>query len=193
MKKEHISYYISFATILVSFASLGIACYRKDGNLEFDYLGVITGMLAVLVTVLIGLQLYNYIYARDHVQRIIDDAIQKMVSDFSHVTISREHIINSFEIVITSFDCPKIADGIMKALDEISRCENLEMRQHSLDYIMNEAHKMVTDYSQNGKFIYKDKRAEYLHILKQIDHKYQPELFEFVKIAVEMDKTCFVS
>ena len=173
MKKEHISYYISFATIIVSFISLGISCYRKETNLELDYLGMITGLLAVLVTVLIGLQLYNYIYARNH----------------NHVSISRNYVTDSFEFIVGDFGCSKIADGIMKALDEISKCENPDLKTHSLDFIMNESHKLVTDYSKEGKYIYKNKRPEYLHILKHIDHKYIPELVEYVKIAAEMEES----
>lgn len=189
MKKEHIYYYISFATIFVSFISIGVSCYRKDINLELDYLGIIIGILAVLVTVLIGLQLYNYIYARDHIQQIIDESVKMMVSDFNHVSISRDCVTGSFEFVVADFGCSKIADGIIKALDEISKCENPDMRTHGLDFIMDEAHKLITDYSKEGKYIYKDKRSEYLYILKHIDHKYLPELVEYVKTAAESEKS----
>lgn len=189
MKKEHISYYISFATIIVSFISLGISCYRKETNLELDYLGIIIGILAVLVTVLIGLQLYNYIYGRNHIQHIIDESVQRMVSDINHVSISRDYVTGSFVFIVDVIGCSKIADGIMKALDEISKCENPNLKTHGLDFIMDESHKLVTDYSKEGKYIYKGKRPEYLHILKHIDHKYIPELVEYVKIAAEMEES----
>lgn len=188
MKKEHIYYYISFATIIVSFISLGVSCYRNKEDLGFDYLGAIAGILAVLVTVLIGLQLYNYVYSREHIQHIIDEKMKKMISDYNHVSKSRDYVTGSFEFIVEDLGCSKIADGIIKALDEVSKCEDNDMKQHGLDYIMAEAHRLVIDYSKEGKYIYKDKRPEYLHILKNIDHKYLPELVEYVKTSAEVEK-----
>lgn len=72
MKKEHILYYAIFASFLVSLVSLGISVPRNPEDLGIDYLGVIVGILSVLVTVLVGLQLYNYIYAQENIKQIVN-------------------------------------------------------------------------------------------------------------------------
>lgn len=185
MKKEHIYFFLVLATFIVSFISLGISLPRCDWSNDMDYLGVIVGILAVLVTVLIGLQLYNYIYARENIKQIIDEQIRNMLQDYGHTTDARDCLQNGFELVVSDFDCPRITDAIMKALQEVAKCESAEMRQQTLDYIMNEAHKLCTEYSKDERTIKKGMRADYLHIIKQIDHKYVPELTEYLKTAVE--------
>ncbi len=60
------------------------------------------------------------------------------------------------------------------------------MRENTLDYIMEEAHKLCTVYSVDGKFIKPDKREEYLYVVKKIDHKYASELMEYIRVAIEM-------
>ena len=138
MKKEHIVLYIVFATFLVSFVSLGISCYRAENNLSFDYLGLIVGILALLVTVLIGLQLYNYIYARENIKQIVNEEIRKMVDDYDHLTRARDYTTDGFDYIVTRYINEKIMDRFMKALQEIIKCENLEMRRHGIEYVMND-------------------------------------------------------
>lgn len=71
MKKDHIIYYKFFATFVVSFINLGVSCGREEWRNGMDYLGVVVCILALLVTVLIGLQLYNYIYARENISSMM--------------------------------------------------------------------------------------------------------------------------
>ena len=55
-----------FATFVVSFVSLGMSCSREEWRNGMDYLGIIVGILALLVTVLIGLQLCIYLCSGDY-------------------------------------------------------------------------------------------------------------------------------
>ncbi len=178
-------------TFVISLISLGISIavlvnYCPTQNLKFDYMGVIVGILSLLVTILIGLQLYNYIYARESITRIIDEMLRKMALDFQHTTAARDKLLNGFELVVATYNCPKITEGIISALKEIMNCDNADMRENTLDYIMEEAHKLCTVYSVNGKFIKPNKRVEYLYVVKKIDHKYASELMEYIKVAIEM-------
>lgn len=188
MKKEHIVFFIIFATFLVSFVSLGISCYRAGENLAFDYLGVIVGILALLVTVLIGLQLYNYIYARENIKQIVNEEIRKMVDDYGHLTKAKDYTIDGYDYIVTRYINEKIMDCLMKALQEIVQCENLEMRKHGIEYVMNEAHHFCEDYQhEDGPRIYKGKRDEYRYILDHIDHKYKAEVLRYINDAAEVE------
>ena len=60
MKKEF-SIWLSIISLLLSIISTCVAVWRSP-ELGFDYQGVITGVLSLLVTVLIGWQIYNYVY-----------------------------------------------------------------------------------------------------------------------------------
>lgn len=188
MKKEQIYFFLVLATFIVSFVSLGFSLPRCEWSNGMDYLGVIVGILAVLVTILIGLQLYNYIFARENIKQIIEEEIRKMGKDFEHVTSAHEKMLAGYDFVVTDYCNEKIADSIMMALKDLTECDNPKMRDSSIDYIMVECHKFVSDYAQdNGPRIYKDKRAEYLFILKKVEHMYMPELKKYVEDAVEVE------
>jgi hypothetical protein len=85
------------------------------------------------------------------------------------------------------YDAAKIADGIMEALKETDKCGNAEMRKSSLEHIMNEAHGLCTNKSENGKQIKSGKRMEYLYILEHVDHLYKAELKKYVEEASEVE------
>ena len=188
MRKEQIYFFLVLATFIVSFVSLGFSLPRCEWSNGIDYLGVIVCILAVLVTVLIGLQLYNYIFARENIKQIIDEEIRKMVKDFEHVTSAHEKMLGGYDFVVTDYCNEKIADSIMMALKDLIECGNPKMRDSSIDYVMVECHKFVSDYSQDNRpRIYKDKRAEYLFILKKVDHMYMPELKKYIEDATEVE------
>ena len=100
-----------------------------------DYLGVIVGILAVLVTILIGLQLYNYIFAKENIKQIIDEEIRKMGKDFEHVTSAHEKMLGGYDFVVTDYCNEKIVDSIMMALKDLIECENSKMRDSCIDYM----------------------------------------------------------
>ena len=188
MKKEHIYFYLVLATFIVSFVSLGISLSRNNRCTGFDYLGVIVGILAVLVTILIGLQLYNYIFVRENIQQIVDAEIQKMVKDYEHVTEARNKVFSAYDFLVTDFNAPKIIDRIMEALKEIEQCENATMKSYTLRDTMEEAHVFLSSNdAPKEPRIYKGKRAEYLFTLKKVEHMYEPELRQYIEKAIEVD------
>lgn len=60
MAKNRISIYLSLAAILLSIISICIAAWRSPG-LSFDYQGVLVSVLSILVTILIGWNIYTLI------------------------------------------------------------------------------------------------------------------------------------
>lgn len=60
MKKEHIPYYISILSLIVSGIAIGVSCYRTK-ELSMDYMGVIVGILSLLVTALLTWNIYTVI------------------------------------------------------------------------------------------------------------------------------------
>lgn len=109
-----ISLGVSIVSLTVSV--LVLVNYCPTQGLNFDYLGVIVGIMALLVTVLIGLQLYNYIYAREDIKRIMDEQVRKMISDYEQVTKARDCIIEGHEFVVSNYVNEKIVDHIIKAI-----------------------------------------------------------------------------
>jgi len=92
MKKEY-SIWISIVSLLLSVIAVCVAVWRSP-ELDFDYQGVLVGVLSLLVTVLIGWQIYSIV---DFNRKIADierksDILQK-ISDNSE----RINLINKSE------------------------------------------------------------------------------------------------
>lgn len=64
MKKENWALLLSGLSLLISIIAICIAGYRTP-TLGFDYLGVLVGVLSLLVTVLIGWQIYSMLDAKN--------------------------------------------------------------------------------------------------------------------------------
>lgn len=150
MKKETINYFLFIATFIVSIINLGFSLPRKCWDMDIDYLGVIIGILAVLVTILIGLQLYNYIFARENVKLIVNEEIQRMVRDYEHVSEARYKVFSGYDFIVSDFNAPKIIDSIMDALKEIGQCENTIMKDYALRDTMEEAHVFLSSDKDQG-------------------------------------------
>ena len=95
--------------------------------------------------------------------------------------------MNSYDFVVVGYNAAKIADGIMEALKLTNACDNMAMKKNSLNHIMEDAHKLCVEYSQNGRQIKTGKRMEYLYILEHIDHLYKAELQKYIQEAEEVE------
>lgn len=74
MKKENWAFVLSGVSLLVSVIAICMAGYRTP-ELGFDYQGVIVGILSLLVTVLIGWQIYSILDAKNIVSNMKQDVI----------------------------------------------------------------------------------------------------------------------
>lgn len=63
MKKENWALVLSIVSVVISIIAICISCPHK-AELGFDYQGVIVGILALLVTMLIGWNIYSIIDIR---------------------------------------------------------------------------------------------------------------------------------
>ena len=100
---KHIAIWISSASLLVSITALCIAAYRTP-NLTFDCQGVLVGILAALVTILIGWNIYTLIDIRAIREKMKQDQtiayIQSennlsqtylAISDYFYSTLAKEN------------------------------------------------------------------------------------------------------
>ncbi len=59
---------LSVVAAITSVIAISIAAYRSP-NLGFDYQGVIVGILSLLVTILIGWQIYNALEIKKEIKK----------------------------------------------------------------------------------------------------------------------------
>lgn len=86
MKKESWILGLSIISLMISVIAVCVATYRTS-NLEFDYQGVIVGVLSLLVTVLIGWNIYTLIDIKDTSRKMskfqmeIDSKTKKLIGE----------------------------------------------------------------------------------------------------------------
>lgn len=77
MKKENWALILSvFAFCFSAYAAL--AC---DKRIEADWMGILVGILALLVTVLIGWQIYNVVYLEHKIKQLVRNDTMKVEQD----------------------------------------------------------------------------------------------------------------
>lgn len=72
--KRNKSYlYISIITFIISIIALCVSCYRTP-DLGFDYMGVLVGILALLVAILLGWNIYAAVQLNEIMDKKIEEA-----------------------------------------------------------------------------------------------------------------------
>ena len=112
MKKEEIA--LAFSVIAAGCSIVAICVANpRDSGLGLDYMGVIVGVLALLVTVLIGWQIYNSIEINHKVNGIEDVATQitnERMEKYGHTVKSFVLTLNTFALFERNIDEYAFAD-----------------------------------------------------------------------------------
>lgn len=82
MKKEY-SIWISIVSLLLSVIAVCVAVWRSP-ELDFDYQGVLVGVLSLLVTVLVGLNIYTLVDFRKK-ENMVDEKIKLITESLSNL------------------------------------------------------------------------------------------------------------
>lgn len=83
MKKEY-SIWISIVSLLLSVIAVCVAVWRSP-ELDFDYQGVLVGVLSLLVTVLVGLNIYTLVDFRKK-ENMVDEKIKLITESLSNLS-----------------------------------------------------------------------------------------------------------
>lgn len=184
MKKEY-SILISVASLLLSVIAVCVSVWRSP-ELSFDYQGVLVGVLSLLVTVLVGFQIYNSVDVNRKMNEIetVSRNIARMESSKSiHATKSYMHTHEGIENYRRHFVTIAI-DEFMIALQEGVLSEDndmLEKPYYYLDTIMRE--------NKNGYPILKGEKDKYISILSSVPiyKDGMGKLIRFISISEETD------
>lgn len=184
MKKEY-SILISVASLLLSVIAVCVSVWRSP-ELSFDYQGVLVGVLSLLVTVLVGFQIYNSVDVNRKMNEIetVSRNIARMESSKSiHATKSYFHTHEGIENYRGHFVTIAI-DEFMIALQEGVLSEDndmLEKPYYYLDTIMRE--------NKNGYPILKGEKDKYISILSSVPiyKDGMGKLIRFISISEETD------
>ena len=190
--------YISLGASLVAlvFSIIVLVKYCPTQNLQFDYMGVIVGILAILVTALIGAQVGQYVFVDRKIEsiskpitRIIArkvaaevahrqtpelakaaalDAIDLIVSDFSLIMKSQDLLYRAKNNIMFS-EYMSAIDNIFEAIAIFVQCKNDKMSEPSI----TESFRYLEDAferckNHGGARILLGRKPFYIDVLKDI-------------------------
>ena len=134
------SLWISIASMLLS---IGVVIYvaPREANLGFDYLGLIIGVLALLVTALLAWQIYNavsfqvkmnelderFTNLHDSCQKVVDECFDRLAKRNDEGLVVLRDMFNRDMDIMSSLTLLSLNHGVVPALDyAINAIDQLE-------------------------------------------------------------------
>lgn len=184
MKKEY-SVWISGVSLLLSVIAVCVSVWRSP-ELSFDYQGVLVGVLSLLVTMLVGFQIYNSIDVNrkiSEIEKVSRDTARIESSKSIHAAKSCMHTREGIESYNNHFVTIAI-DEFMIALQEGILSEDNDMLEQPYHYLM-----MIMRGNKDGYPILKGEKDKYINILSsvQIYKSDMNKLIRFISISDETD------
>ena len=178
-KRNALSLILSVIAFVFSIISLGVACYRTD-NLGFDYLGVIVGILAILVTILMAWQLYKYSAWKDTINEVLYTALDKSTKDYTSYMKSITQIYTR-SMVIDNSKSAFLFDTAIESLNELSRNGNEVLKNQGVDFFYDYLYELsIIMKDTNYMKLFSGKKDHYKYILSIVPHEYQQILLAFL-------------
>lgn len=134
----------SFAAIIMSVCSLA---RNNERVLGFDYLGVIIGILALMVTFLVGFQIWQTIASREQLKNL-DERIENETKHAIHINLYHVFLFQGIN-AHTNRNFISAIDYLLRSLDCANKC-NLDFQ--SKDKVIQKI-KTITDDTNSRKLL----------------------------------------
>lgn len=190
MKKE-ISIWIGITALVLSIISICTSAWRSP-ELSFDYQGVIVGVLSLLVTVILGWNIYTVIDIKNTRGEIhkLKGMLEKQIQQSNENTklILRMEMIDSAE-VLNAFTANEIPDSLIVMFKEFYRIknENSIAKMLAQSYItqtligfIKKNNNVITDglIMQLSERVKIEEVEDFIHYLSSLPDERKPQLLD---------------
>jgi len=209
-----ISLAISIISLIVSIIVLVNYCPTQ--NLKFDYMGVIVGILALLVTSLIGAQVGQYVFvdrkiekiaskitriiahksANDVARRTAAESVKKMQEDLRLLAIASNSIVEA-KIAYTLCNDTKYVVKVLATVEQYLQIDDKELSNKLIDEFLKEQLPRIEQMKSDGEL---KVRVDHLPMIKKFlaecdfpHNEKLSELFHDVKTITEQEETHEIS
>lgn len=152
---------LCFSSFLFSLTT----CLSVHKSYNTDMYAIIIAILTLLVTALIGWQIYNAIEVNkklSEIQRIASKAAYEENKKYNHTTIAVVHYMNALDFYKRQNFTEKTVDELFRCIEEALKGRFQFPIDMAIDYLL--------EIPDNNLFIVKSKKEEYLRILYKINH-----------------------
>lgn len=185
MKKD-LSVTICFIASIICIGSLITVAFYKTEPMKLDLMSSLVGILSLLVTVLIGWQIFNFIYIKDEVKKLIRTQVEDSFNDLE--PILKGMITLGVSKAFFAGEMVQAMDDNFIALESILKSRNSKLIEIALDVIMNNLYRIKRDMEASKKFeVFRDQKPKYISLIRKTDHFYKDELISFIEKCKEIE------
>lgn len=170
---------LSWIAIVLSVIALVMSF---SGANEKTSIGDALTILSLLVTVLVGWNILNYMQFKDSMTKIAREEVKSVTEDYKAV-LNGLTMLNGKNAILTG-DFAYLIDNSFDALRKIIKCKDEELSGFAIDYVMDFIHEVSLEGEAK---ILKGKRKEYIYILGDINHKHKDSIIRFLEEAEETE------
>lgn len=188
-------FWIIIVTILTIYAAvvttilLCITCPRNvNQDLGFDYIGAIVGILAIMVTLLLGWQIANYFMSKDYIKEMIDEKVDDLANDYINVLETRTKTEKHLDYIVVDYDEPAIIEDCLSAIEKAkSSFIDNRLKKYAVDDTLRTLQGVLNQHDKEKPYqILHGKKNLYRFILKDIQHPYIDNLLQIIDGAKEL-------
>lgn len=209
-----LSLFISVISLIVSVTIL--VNYHPRENLSFDYIGMIVGILALLVTALIGAQVSQYVFVDKKVEKIAGkitriiahksandvarktaaESVKKMQEDLWHIATASNRIVES-TIAYTLCIDTKYIFKVLVTVEEYLQIDDKELSNKLVDEFLTEQLPKIQKMKADGELKVREEHLPVIEeFLTECEFPHNEELRELlrdVRTITEQEETHTIS
>lgn len=137
--------------------------YPRVGELEFDYIGIIVGIFSLLVTILLGWQIFNTISIFNEVKSKIDNlekenqkAINTITADAKYSSIA----VSLAQLGVSQFHQKDYENAIRSLFNAIIFCQKITTKDEFYSETYDNAIATIVELSRIGSEVWFDSQEE---------------------------------
>lgn len=161
----------------ISFFAVWVALPNSK-EIDFTHQDVVVDILGVLVTVLIGWNIFTVVDIKKKA-----DEVDRISNDFAHVVTGIMRL--NMKGFLMRDDKDALIHSCFTSLEEILNCDNRNFSKNAVNEIMTLLHNIYQSYGGSTVYIYPHMKQKYLYVLSNEDIKseYKEEIFIMIKGA----------
>lgn len=167
--------------IAIAFSLIALAVSFSGANEETSIGDTLT-VISLLVTVLVGWNILNYMQFKDSMTKIAREEVKSVTEDYKAV-LNGLTMLNGKNAILTG-NFAYLIDNSFDALRKIVMCKDEELSGFAIDYVMDFIHEL--SQAKKAKIL-KGKREEYIYILGNISHKHKASIMRVLEEAEETE------
>ncbi len=191
--------WISFISATLSISAICLVLFRCE-PLEADWVAIEVTVLSMLVTILIGWQIWNVLKIDERIRedrksfdekmkdvsKEFDEKMIKIANDINHIAIANEYKWESLNMISDPDDPAKSVEFWLKALEEVSKTETPGVNQSTISAILERAKEYIDYFDQEGKVLSltKAKKEEYISMAKRVSNDEVVDLIMYISKAI---------